>query len=132
MTKLKYIDYLISKYEFSSVLNGILSRQYFSRKTKQCYSHLIFIVPCILFWVTEIYLNQYKQTKNHSNNNDDNSKNNKNDDGSKTTIIIILKVMIIYSLLQLGNFSVGSTNGLHIPLSVCQWVWGERSSERKE
>ena len=35
MTKLKYIDCLV-QYESSNVLNGTLSRQYFTWKMKQC------------------------------------------------------------------------------------------------
>ena len=56
------------------------------------------MVPCILFEVTNVHLNQYKQNKSDSNNNNndgDNSKNNKNDDGNKIIIIIIIIIIIV-------------------------------------
>ena len=47
------------------------------------------MVPCNLFSVTKMYLNQYKQNKSDSidNKNGDNSKNNKNDDGNTISIL---------------------------------------------
>ena len=35
------------------------------------------MVPCIIFQVTKIYLNQYNQNKNNNNDNNNNGDNNK-------------------------------------------------------